>query len=773
MLCNFCLSIFKNPTGGTIGDVDRRRNTTAWEQAALSNCLLCHALLAKYNAWGNDLDAEPDQHVWLSYKFDRPFPSDDALILGVDMYGPPLDDPNRRSLASRRSGEQMAAFMLLPSGYIDPPPPAFPQSQHQWTVGNEMGNSSEAQERNPPRDDDGDAASRPTNTGDLDLTLLARRWLVDCEQNHSACNAGREVDWAPKRLLYLGMDPADRPKLIETAIHAQPKNTGRWAPTRRHRKYRYATVSYCWGTDPDVLKLSDTTMDELRAGMPIHRFPLSLRQAIKTARRLGISHVWIDSVCILQAGPGSADDWQEQAGQMKRVYANAVLNIGASCSPSAKESIFVHRETRLLEPLVVEFSPPAERHSAGKDAAPDIPARREFHVLDFDAFGYQFSTWPAGSRGWIFQERQLARRMLHFGPEQLHWECKGRPHANEVYPGGYRAPEKWMSDFRVTPFSVDNESGTESGTGDRVVEDETRVFNTAWGTIATAYSRLQLTYPDTDKLVALSGVAERVARSRSDRYVAGIFSSMLPAALMWRAAGKGGDSAKSGSGGIYRAPSWSWMSKDLPIVYNMAVYQSERSISSRVGLTVEKIRVDLVDSSNPFGRLQSASLTVKGSLVTVVAKRLWKRRDRSGNAEVRKDGDGDEEEAEDADDAASDPFSATVALEIQTSRAGMIECFFGLDDELTARRLRERIAAGESPKVLVLPIYEKRTRPSEDLLPGQTEETETTAGLVLEADTAGDGEASPVYRRLGLFSANALILDDLTSIQDQTTLVLV
>ena len=772
MLCNFCLSIFKNPSGGTIGDVDRRRNTTAWEQAALSNCLLCHALLAKYSAWANDLDAEPDQHVWLSYKFDRPFPDDDALILGVDMYGPPLDNPNRKSLASRRSGEQMAAFLLLPSDYIDPPPPAFPQPQHQWMVRNEMGYSSEVQQRKPPLDDNGDAASRPTSTGDLDLTLLARRWLADCEQNHPACNAGHEVDWAPKRLLHLGSDPTDRPKLIETAIHAQPENTGSRAPIGKPRKYRYATVSYCWGTDPDVLKLSDTTIDQLRVGMPLHRFPLSLRQAIKTARRLGIFYVWIDSVCILQAGPGSADDWQQQAGQMKRVYANAALNIGASCSQSAKEGFFVNRETRLLEPLVLEFSPPPERHPARKDAA---SARREYHVLDFDAFGYQFSTWPAGNRGWIFQERQLTRRMLHFGPQQLHWECNGRLHANEVYPGGYRAPEKWMSDFRVAPFSIDNESGIESGTGARVMEDETKVFNTAWGTIATAYSRLQLTYPDTDKLVALSGVAERVARSRSDRYVAGIFSSMLPAALMWRVTGKGGASAKSGSGGIYRAPSWSWMSRDMPIVYNMAVYQSERSISSRVGLTVEKIQVDLVDSSSPFGRLQSASLTIKGSPVPVVAKRLRKRRDRSDNVGTREDGDS-EEEAEHADGAVSDPHSAMVALEIlgsQASTAAPIECFLSLDDESTAQRFREEISAGESPKVLVLPIYEHKTRPSEDLLPGKTEETETTAGLVLEVERAGGGEASPVYRRLGLFSAEALILDDLASIQAQTTLVLI
>jgi hypothetical protein len=103
----------------------------------------------------------------------------------------------------------------------------------------------------------------------------------------------------------------------------------------------------------------------------------------------------------------------------------------------------------------------------------------------------------------------------------------------------------------------------------------------------------------------------------------------------------------------------------------------------------------------------------------------------------------------------------------------LIQCYLGLDDESSGRRLREGIATGQSPKVLVLPIYENKQRSSENLLPGATEETETTVGLVLEADRVGDEESGHVYRRLGVFSAKALIFDDLTSVQDEVTLVLV
>jgi hypothetical protein len=125
--------------------------------------------------------------------------------------------------------------------------------------------------------------------------------------------------------------------------------------------------------------------------------------------------------------------------------------------------------------------------------------------------------------------------------------------------------------------------------------------------------------------------------------VAGIFNNMLPSALMWQVVGKRAASAKSGSSRIYRAPSWSWTSKDMPILFNMAG-DSKRSIAYRIGITIEKIQLDLVDPSILFGRLQSASLTVKGRPVTVVAKRFWKRRDRWGNGEDREDGDGDGKE---------------------------------------------------------------------------------------------------------------------------------
>ena len=54
---------------------------------------------------------------------------------------------------------------------------------------------------------------------------------------------------------------------------------------------------------------------------------------------------------------------------------------------------------------------------------------------------------PLGGRGWALQERLLAPRTLHFGREQLFWECRGcrRPEGH-AYRSLSAGDELW---FRV------------------------------------------------------------------------------------------------------------------------------------------------------------------------------------------------------------------------------------------------------------------------------------------------------------------------------------
>ena len=87
-----------------------------------------------------------------------------------------------------------------------------------------------------------------------------------------------------------------------------------------------------------------------------------------------------------------------------------------------------------------------------------------------------------------------------------------------------------------------------------------------WVKILDAYSRCFLTY-DSDKAVALSGVAKHIRTAVNDVYVAGMWRTFLNFELPW--------SRTFWDPGVfqhsmfhpqkYRAPTWSWLSVDGPI----------------------------------------------------------------------------------------------------------------------------------------------------------------------------------------------------------------
>ncbi|KAI2883409.1 hypothetical protein CBS76997_11404 [Aspergillus niger] len=74
--------------------------------------------------------------------------------------------------------------------------------------------------------------------------------------------------------------------------------------------------------------------------------------------------------------------------------------------------------------------------------------------------------------------------------------------------------------------------------------------------LITDYSRRDLTFPKKDKVVAFSGIAERIKEALETEVRYGVFRCFLPRLLLWKRAGMGSDQI------IYdddRVPSWSWM----------------------------------------------------------------------------------------------------------------------------------------------------------------------------------------------------------------------
>ncbi|KAF3043078.1 hypothetical protein E8E11_003841 [Didymella keratinophila] len=103
---------------------------------------------------------------------------------------------------------------------------------------------------------------------------------------------------------------------------------------------------------------------------------------------------------------------------------------------------------------------------------------------------------PLPGRAWLFQERQLSKRIVHFGIEEMWWECSSMTTCECV-----RAPhlcdskEKYLRTPRVPLNGKAN-----------------------WHTIVTEYTKLGLTYK-TDIFPALQGIASTIGETGLDGYV--------------------------------------------------------------------------------------------------------------------------------------------------------------------------------------------------------------------------------------------------------------
>jgi hypothetical protein len=166
----------------------------------------------------------------------------------------------------------------------------------------------------------------------------------------------------------------------------------------------------------------------------------------------------------------------------------------------------------------------------------------------------------------VLQERLLAHRTLHFTREQMFWECRTLM-ACELYPAGIRTiPECGGHHTQIGGDDLYIHRAPDS------LEETNRGLSKeamAWNRIEDLYTRCDLTKAS-EKLIALPGIAIEFHRTRlspDDQYLAGLWKSQLPNALLWEGGGQSWEGAATTCSRprSYRAPSWSWASIDGPI----------------------------------------------------------------------------------------------------------------------------------------------------------------------------------------------------------------
>jgi hypothetical protein len=440
----------------------------------------------------------------------------------------------------------------------------------------------------------------PSSTSSPKVAALGRFWYQDCVNNHHQCRdtqpwvsrgtamsggvrhgtslpGGHSVwKWYPPRLLDISSDP----------IRLVLRHNLEQCPA-------FAALSHCWGPDGFLSLTTDNIQSFEKDGFDHTDMPENFRNVVDVCRQIGISYLWIDSLCLIQSGPLAQKDWTEHADCMQYVYSSCDLCISTAAADAATKSCFRERNSAMIAPVCIMIG--------------DEP-----HLLigmDHAMRGYRNA--PIASRAWVLQERLLSRRILTFGPKQIFWECHETEGHNvcETFPQGLLPYGHARG-----PFSLPTVRQKDL-TGPAFIEDQR-----TWLNLIDTYNECQLSRSHEDKLVAFAGIATHMASVfGGSPYIAGFFAFEIPAALLWHVRWKAQPvSRPMPPDDFYRAPSWSWAATDALIRcrqsrLDAAVAEPPDPVTYFT--TLVEHHVELVDPTVPYGQLLNAALQLRAPLI--------------------------------------------------------------------------------------------------------------------------------------------------------------
>lgn len=242
---------------------------------------------------------------------------------------------------------------------------------------------------------------------------------------------------------------------------------------------------------------------------------------------------------------------------MRAIYQGSVCTIAATAASNSQEGCFWGRSLCVIQHCIVHI-----------DLEGLLPGD---YILELENYRDRIlEESPLLQRAWAFQERVLSPRVLHFGKTQFIWECL-ELEACEKYPGGINGVDKLpvsLSAFhkgKYTPILETSMTSTRLATAEQETPNPILSVNKIlkiWWSFVLHYSKGSLTKPR-DKLVAIAGLARLVASLIDSDYLAGLWRTDLPGALLWRIRDGMQSNGKPPERPLpYRAPSWSWPSVD-------------------------------------------------------------------------------------------------------------------------------------------------------------------------------------------------------------------
>lgn len=418
-----------------------------------------------------------------------------------------------------------------------------------------------------------------------------KQWLDTCFRRHPKCRKGLsgvnfrwlELNILPSRVVDVGLGGSSQVRVVET----------------NGKRGRYCALSYCWGPpapNDNRTTLRSDTLDMFLQALPVPELPRTIQEAIDVTRRIGISYLWVDRLCIIQNNDA---DTKKECDQMCNIYEGAFLTLATLGDDTGTKGFFLDREVldhpttviheaeneeqplwRVKLPCRIKDKPLGEAYLGNAlNSFSDNPRPDRDSKSCFDQ-ELEASRWV--TRGWILQERLLSRRIVYFGKRQLYWEC-GTAFRNE--DGTASGPDH---------FNVHEVGFPKQGFTEKLSSPFTGLFtgkfgiaqHNAWAELVGHYSSRNLSQP-TDKLRAVNGVAEALRRRFSlNGYYHGIWAEYLSHGLTWYSVNtltrRSGEQYSIGKDQVDirwlintdTNPSWSWAGWDGEILYKHRVTEN-------------------------------------------------------------------------------------------------------------------------------------------------------------------------------------------------------
>ncbi|KAH6890697.1 hypothetical protein B0T10DRAFT_403476 [Thelonectria olida] len=338
---------------------------------------------------------------------------------------------------------------------------------------------------------------------------IIRGWLRHCDQNHPNCRQP-ETTQLPTRLIDVGVSASLTIKLYET---------------RPGDKLQYFALSHSWGKPPHFCT-NVSNFEQHKQGINNSALPDTFRHAVAVTRELGVRYLWIDSLCIIQGDNG---DFYQEAKQTGDVFSQAYCVLAASCATNQLDGFLKPRDKRKYLTFQREGQAP-------------------FYLCEFiDDFENHVLRSNLNQRGWILQERALARRTIYFTQKQTYWECGD----------GVRCETMTKMNNTLASFLGDPsfpKVAIESLRGGKIL---------LYQDLYRKYSRLAFTHQQ-DRPIAIAGLESRLIQSFGVRGGFGVFddkrgSGLLRRSLLWHRSSDVERLDRISMPAGRMPPSWSWM----------------------------------------------------------------------------------------------------------------------------------------------------------------------------------------------------------------------